>query len=1125
MVYRIYSEKKEGFRKEAATLRNEIRTLLGIRRLEDVRILSRYDVEGIGEDLFDECRWKVFAEPQTDVTSGSLPGLIGSLVDDNGYVFDDIEAEEPKMKAFVFATEVLPGRFDQRADSAEKCVQIISKGEKPVVRCAKVYVLCGELMPADRDAIMNYVINPAEVREASLEMPETLVEEPVAEEIIRSAEGACSGFDTVIDSATFEDPMLEKAYKDYLKVRKSLGQNTPVTLGDIARIAARYLKREGRLEKLDTSGANCSVMINVEINGENEPWLLFFGSSADNGLTEVRPAAGAAACLEEGLRGVLFERAHPYAVMRLSGADDPLQHAADTLPGRLPQRKLAVGTAEGSSGYASLAGIATGMADEVYHPGFAAKRLESYAVLAAAPSVNIRKEEIEPDDTVMVVLGRGASGYHKMQRLLGDAMVSRMVKKCCDAAPYGYDGMACVIDAENEKLFRLLVSGEDLQCVKAGGTAEQPREDTEAPDRHVDIAPEKPGDWKATSMYGSDRSFTAGMRKIAADLNTCSRRGLVERFDTTAGAGTVLMPFGGANQITPAQAMASKIPAGRGKTSDCSVMAWGYNPFISEASPYHGAYLAVVESVSKLIASGASFKDIYLCLQSSFAAPGDDGIRWGRPLAAMLGAFKAQMDLGLGAADCKGSMDGTYEGINVPPALISFAVTMAKTGDIRTPEFKEAGHKVVLLKPREETDDSGSGKGLPNNESLMKVWEKAAGLLASGEAFAAYTPGIGGIAEAIMKMTYGNGIGFGFEAMDLEEIFSYSYGSMILEVEEDLEIDGRNMDIEIMGHTTKERTVTYGAEKVSLAELLTLYEGRLEGVYPAVTGGKGGPVSNIEYRARSWHTPVFKRAEPKVLIPVFPGTNCEEDTARVIREAGASAEIMIIKDQSADDLKRSAEAFASAMRGSQILMIPGGNSACGEPDGSAKLITAFFRQDEVAEVTMDLLEKKDGLICGICDGFQALIKLGLVPYGKITETGIESPTLAMNSIGRCQSKIVRVRIASNKSPWLRYNKVGDIYCVPVSYAEGRFTGPDEVVRHLAAVGQIATQYVDHKGDAAADIRFNPGGSMMAAEGITSPDGRVFGRMGHAERAGNGLYRNVPGDYFFGMFENAVKYYK
>ena len=1140
MVYRIYAEKKEGFRKAAATLRNEARTLLGVSRLEEVRIIDRYDVEGIDEDLFDKCRWTVFAEPQVDVTSGTLPGLIGALIDDDGHVYEDTGDDEGRPVGIAFATALLPGRFDQRADSAAKLIQFISRGERPVVRCAKIYVLYGDLMPADRDAIISYVTDPAVNRRVSLEMPETLEEEFAEAETTRPACIGFPEFNRVIDSVIFEDKLLEKAYRDYLAVRKNLGRNTPVTLADIAGITVRYLKREGKLEKLTETGetGSCSIMINTEVNGENEPWVLFFGTGIDNGMSEILPVDGAAACFDGCVKEVLSGRAYPYAAMRLSGAADPLQPLTDCIPGKLPQRKLATGSAAGSSLFNGLAGVPTGIVDEIYHPGYAAKRLESYAVMAAVPSVNIRREEPGPDDIVMVLLEKGAADIHKMIRLLNDGVAVRMIKECSDAAPYGYDGMACTIDAGNEKLFKLLASNEELECVKAKDPSEVcADEDTDAADEpvevkeadagaaHIDIVTGTSGDWQSTSMYIAGSSFADGMRRIASDLNTCSKRGLTELFDSTSGAGTVLLPSGGPNQITPALAMAHKIPVSKGNTDDCSMMAWGYDPFISEASPYHGAYLAVIESVSKLIASGASFNDVYLSLLGRFGAPGEDGKGWDKPLAAVLGAFEAQMALGLGAAGCKGSMDGTYEDIDVPPTLISLAVTMTKADSIVTPEFKKAGHKVYLLRPYIEEDDSGTGRGLPSADSLKKVWDRASELLASGTASAAYTPGRGGIAEAVMKMAFGNGLGFAFEAMDPEEIFGYSYGSIILEIAEETEISSRHMDVEYLGRITRERSISFGAEKVSLAELLTLYEGRLEGVYPAVTGGKGGAVSDIEYKARSWHPPVYKRAEPKVLIPVFNGTNCEYDTARAFREAGVEPEIMVVRDRSVDDIKRSAEAFASAVRGSQIIMIPGGFSGYGEPGASAKFINAFFRSDEVSEAVTELLDKKDGLIGGICDGAQALIKLGLVPHGKITDMDEESPDLTINTIGRHQSKIVRVRIASNKSPWLRYCKVGDVYSVPVSYTEGRFVAPDELIRHLAAVGQIATQYVDHKGNATADIRFNPAGSMMAVEGITSPDGRVFARMGHAERFGRDLYKNVPGKYDFGMFENAVKYFK
>ena len=1226
MVYRIYTEKKDGFRAKATALQSEARSLLGIERLRGVRIINRYDVEGISEELFDECRWKVFAEKQLDNTSFTLHGLIGSPVDDNGYVFDRDGEDDGRMKAFVFAAGTAPGKTDRRAESAAQCIQMTT-GENPLVKCAVVYVLEGELMPADIDAVKQLVINGSSAAELSLDMPDTLAEEAAAAEekaekvlngfremtesemrgcvsamglsmdeadlalcvnyfeneehrdptetelrtidMYRSESIRHTTFNTVIDSVTFEDPVLEKAYMDYLAVRRDLGRDKPVTLDDIATIAVRHFRREGVLEKVDGFGCGsaCSVMINAEVDGENEPWLLFFGNEMCGAGIESDPSGTAAECFTGCVSELLSERAYPYTFMRLTGAADPLQPVTDTLSGKLPQRKLAAISARGASETASLAGIPAGMVDETYHPGFASGRMETYAALAAAPSVNIRREDPEPDDAVMLVCGKDGGGLYRMQRFFRDSVASRMMKRCStvgegglaaaatglaggleidlQACPDEWTGarMACVIAPENEKLFTLVAVNEGLSCVRAASVTDAARlvlrrgEDkvvdismdflvSGGSEKHTDIVPEKAGRWQASALYGRERSFTAGMHTIASDLNVCSKRGLGERFDSTAGAGTVLMPFGGDNQITPAQAMVNKLPLEKGSTEDCTMMAWGYNPLISAASPYHGAYLSVVESVSKLIATGASFKDIYLMFRGYFADPGKDEAKWGRPLAAVLGAFEAQAALGIcaaGGSDSIGKASG--EGPELPPALVTFAVTTGKAGDAVSPEFKKAGHRVVLLRPYADEDESGAGSGLPDPDSLLKVWEKAADMLASGVAAAAYTPGIGGIAEAVMKMAYGNGIGFSFEEMELEELFRYAYGSIVLEVEDSFELAARHMEIELLGHTTEDQHISFGDEKVSLAELLTLYEGRLESVYHTLKAGGSGSASNIEYRARSWHTPLYKRSVPKVLIPVFPGTNCEHDVARAVREAGAAPEIMLIKNGSEEQIKRSVEAFAGSLSGSQIVMLPGGFSAFGEPDGSAKLTAAFFRKPEIAEGIASLLDKKDGLMCGICDGFQALIKLGLVPYGKITETEADSPTLTFNTIGRTQSRIARVRIASNKSPWLRYNKVGDVYLVPVSCGEGRFVAPDSEIQRLIGMGQIATQYADLEGGATAAIRFNPTGSMMAVEGLTSPDGRVIGRMGHAERNAAGLYGNVPGSYIYDMFVNAVKYYK
>ena len=596
------------------------------------------------------------------------------------------------------------------------------------------------------------------------------------------------------------------------------------------------------------------------------------------------------------------------------------------------------------------------------------------------------------------------------------------------------------------------------------------------------------------------------------------------------------MPFGGRNQLTPIQAMVHKIPLEKGHTDDCSLMSWGYNPFISSASPYHGAYLAVVESVSKLIASGADFNDVYLSFQEYFPSLRKDPERWGLPMAALLGAFEAQMGLGIGSIGGKDSMSGSFEDIDVPPTLISFAVTRGKVQDIVSPEFKAAGHKVVMLSPDLEQDNSGVGKDLPRPHSLVRVWEKAALLIKEGKAVSAYTPGIGGIAEAIMKMTYGNGIGFDYikkvneeglrdDSLGLDELFGYSYGSIILELKDDDIRFNRGINARVLGHTTDRKEITWNGESVSIGDLLFRYEGKLESVFPNNVDNKTGPVQNLGYRNKGWHTPLFKKAEPKVLIPVFPGTNCEYDSACAFREAGAKPEIMVIRNRSSEDIKESVELFADQVKDSQMIFIPGGFSGGDEPDGSAKFITAFFRNPEIKDAVTDLLDNRDGLMCGICNGFQALIKLGLVPYGKIIDTDETCPTLTYNTIACHQSRIVRVRIASNKSPWLRYTKVGEIYSAPISHGEGRFLADEELIRKLSVTGQIATQYVDLEGNASSDIRFNPNGSMMAIEGITSPDGRVFGKMAHAERVGDGLYKNVEGNYYMRLFDGAVRYFK
>ncbi len=1269
MVFRVYVEKKPGLANEAAALKSDAKTLLGIKGLEEVRILNRYDAENIDAELFDDCIYKVFAEPQLDNTSESQYKLLGAG-----------EA------ACIFAVEALPGQFDQRADSAEQCIQILSQGERPTVKFARVYALYGDLSEADINAIKGYVINPVETREASLDKPETLEQKyDIPEEVetligfthmtddmlggyikdmglamdeadlamcrdyFRDTEQReptitelkmidtywsdhCrhTTFGTVIDDVKFEDEVLQNAFDDYIKTRELLGRTKPVCLMDLATVAVKYLKLRGRLEKLDESEEinACTVKVNVTVDGEDEPWLLLFKNETHNHPTEIEPFGGAATCLGGCIRDPLSGRAYAYSAMRVTGAADPLQPVSETLPGKLPQRSITTTAARGYSSYGNQIGLCTGMVDEIYHPGYAAKRMEVGAVMAAAPAVNVRRERPEPGDVVLLLGGStgrdgiggatGSSKAHdshsvetcgaevqkgnapeerKIQRLFRNGDATRLIKRCndfgaggvsvaigeladgleieLDAVPKKYEGldgtelaisesqerMACVVAAEDKYMFMQLAADENLQCVQVATVTESPRLvmhwngktivdisreflNSNGADKHIEVEAAAPGDWQATDLYhkyadGEEKKgFAQLYADVAADLNTCSKRGLSERFDSTIGAGTVLMPFGGRNQLTPIQAMVHKIPLEKGHTDDCSLMSWGFNPYISSASPYHGAYLAVVESVAKLIATGAEFKDVYLSFQEYFPSLRHDAKRWGLPLAALLGAFEAQMGLGIGSIGGKDSMSGTFENIDVPPTLISFAVTMGKTGSIVSPEFKAAGHKVVMLSPDLEQDNSGVGTDLPSPASLIRVWEKAADLIREGKVCAAYTPGIGGIAEAIMKMTYGNGIGFDFvsskaddetsrvDALTLDEMFAYNYGSIILELaDEDTRI-GRGVDVRVLGKTTESQSITWEDERVEIGDLLFRYEGKLESVFPNnAAENKVGPVQNLSYKAKTWSTTLYKKAEPKVLIPVFPGTNCEYDSARAVREAGAKPEIMVIRNRSSEDIKQSVEKFAAELRDSQMVFIPGGFSGGDEPDGSAKFITAFFRNAEIKDAVTDLLDNRDGLMCGICNGFQALIKLGLVPYGKIIDTDENCPTLTYNTIACHQSRIVRVRIASNKSPWLRFTNVGDIYSAPVSHGEGRFIADEELVRKLAINGQIATQYVDLEGNATADIRFNPNGSVMAIEGITSPDGRVFGKMAHAERVGEGLYKNVEGNYFNRMFESAVRYFK
>ena len=1229
MVYRIFVEKKEGLAHEAMSLLSDVNSLLLIDSVKNIRILNRYDVENIDKDLFDYCKMTVFAEPQLDIVTDSF-------ADEN---------------ATVFAVEYLPGQFDQRADSAAQCIQIISKGDRPLVKTAKIYAIYGDVSADELAEIKKYVINAVEAREATLDTYETLAVDYEIPTTVKTLDGFlklnddelqdfvneyglamdkddikfCQNyfktedrdptiteirmidtywsdhcrhttFLTTIDSVKFNDEYIQKAWERYLDARKDLNRTKPINLMDIATMAPKVLKKAGKLEKLDESEEinACTVKITVDVDGKDEEWLLLFKNETHNHPTEIEPFGGAATCIGGAIRDPLSGRSYVYAAMRVTGAGNPLKAVSETMEGKLPQRKIVQTAAAGYSSYGNQIGLATGQVDEIYHDGYVAKRMEIGAVVAAAPARNVRREVPQPEDVVILLGGRtgrdgcggatGSSKSHtlqslescgaevqkgnapeerKLQRLFRNEEASRLIKRCNDfgaggvsvaigeladgleidlnAVPKKYDGldgtelaisesqerMAVVVEPQDVARFLELAKTENLEATVVAKVTAEPRLrmnwngntivdisreflNSNGAEKHIDIETAKSLDYKKEITD----DFVMEYNKLADDLNVCSKRGLSERFDSTIGAGTVLMPFGGKNQQTPIQSMVHKVSVENNQTKTCSYMAWGYNPFIFEKNQYNGAYLAVVESISKLIAAGAKFEDVYLTFQEYFEKPKKEATRWGKPLAALLGSYDAQLDLGVASIGGKDSMSGTFEDIDVPPTLVSFAVTTGKVDEVITPEFKSAGHKTVILKPEYNEN------GIPVASSLIDTFNKVTELARAGKIAACYTVTYGGVAEAVMKMAFGNDIGFKYDDnLTVNDIFDYAYGSFVIELTEDVGVGT------VIGYTTDVKTIAYKNYTIALDSLLNTYENKLESVYACNIKTAGNTYPAYEFKAENRVAPAIKVAKPKVLIPAFPGTNCEFDTKKVLELAGAKAEILVINNLSASHIAKSVETFADKMKDAQMIFIPGGFSGGDEPDGSGKFITAFFRNPEIKEGVTELLENRDGLMAGICNGFQALIKLGLVPYGKIIDTDENCPTLTFNTIGRHQSRLVRTRIASNKSPWLAATNVGDIYTVPISHGEGRFLCSEELVNQLAANGQIATQYVDLNGAPTDDIHFNPNNSIVAIEGITSPDGRVFGKMGHSERIGYGLYKNVLGEYDMKMFESAVKYFK
>ena len=1222
MVYRVCVEKKPGLAPECASLLSDCRSFLNLMGLTSVRIWNRYDAEGMDKALFDYACTTVFSEPQLDLTS---------------------EEADVSGAAAAFAVEPLPGQFDQRADSAAQCIQLLSQGERPRIRTAKVYALYGTLSDADVEAVKRYVINPVESREATLAKPETLAENLSEPKSVASVEGFTAmdeaaltallssmglamdlddlktlqayfrdeehrdpsvtevrvvdtywsdhcrhtTFSTHLDEITIDDPAVKGAYERYLAAREEVygaekAAKRPQTLMDIATIGTKTLKKRSLLPELDESEEinACSIHVPAKVNGEEQDWLLMFKNETHNHPTEIEPFGGAATCIGGCIRDPLSGRAYVHQAMRVTGGGDPRKTLAETLPGKLPQRKLAQTAAAGYSSYGNQIGLATGHVAELYHEGYIAKRLECGAVVAAAPAENVVRERPVPGDVVILLGGRtgrdgiggatGSSKSHdlkslttmasevqkgnapeerKIQRLFRDGEVTRLIKRCNDFGAGGvsvaigeladgleinldavrkkYEGldgtelaisesqerMAVVVAPEDEEKFIAAAQNENLEAYRVAVVTESPRMvmrwrgetiadlsraflDTNGATKHASVAVE--------AKKSAAVSAPATLREMAGSLKSASRRGLTERFDSTVGAFTLLMPFGGKTQRSPSQAMAALLPVLPGnKTEQGSVMAWGCDPDALSADPYTGAHSAVYTSVAKIVAAGADYHKAYLTLQEFFEKLRSEPARWGKPFSALLGALDAQLELGAAAIGGKDSMSGTFLDHDVPPTLISFAVAPALASEIVTTDFKKAGHGVYLF----------SGE---TAEEQKSAWENFTALARAGKVESAWAVE-NGLAEAVFKMSLGNEIGFAAEKTALDW-FTPMPGAIIAELSEDVSGAAR------IGATTAEKTITLGADSASIEELAALNDAVLEEVYPTRTG-KTGTVEPFSCEAETRVSPEIKLARPKALIPVFPGTNCEYDTKRALMEAGADAEPFIIRNLTSADVADSVERFAKAVGESQIIVVPGGFSGGDEPDGSAKLITAFFRNAAVKEQITALLEQRDGLMLGICNGFQALIKLGLVPYGKIMDTDSGCPTLTYNVIGRHQSRLVRTRVCSNKSPWLAGTKVGDIYTVPISHGEGRFLASEELVRTLAANGQIATQYVDLDGHATMDAAFNPNGSLCAIEGITSPDGRVLGKMGHTERIGTQLYRNVPGRYEMELFTSAVRYFK
>ncbi len=1267
MVRRIFVEKKKGFDVQAQAMCADIRENLGIRGLTDIRILNRYDMDGLGDELYRESVFDVFAEPAVDMVTEETADLSGA--------------------AFVFASEYLPGQYDQRADSAAQCIQLISMGQKPEVRFSRVIALYGNLTEQDAEAIKNYCINPVDSQEASMDKPETItmmadvpedvktidgfrkmsdeqlrafrsdmgfamseedllfVRQHYSEELMRdptvtelrvidtywSDHCRHTTFSTKITDVKFADDkysqLVKKAFERYLKIREEVYGDRiaekDITLMDLAVIGTKYIKKMGLADDLDESEEinACSINVTAEIDGKPEEWLVMFKNETHNHPTEIEPFGGAATCLGGAIRDPLSGRVYVYQAMRVTGCGDPRTSIADTLAGKLPQRKITTGAAHGYSSYGNQIGIATGKVAEVYDEGYVAKRMEVGAVIGAAPKANVVRKKPAPGDRVILVGGRtgrdgcgGATGSSKehtresiltcgaevqkgnppvernLQRLFRRNEVSTLIKRCndfgaggvsvaigeladsldinLDLVPKKYEGldgtelaisesqerMAVVVRAEDVEQFIAYAREENLEAVAVAEVTDTGSVrmywrgkcildlkrsflDTNGVKQNTVVAFAPMPDFSMEEADAADAAGAEAASKTGAgaqsepkpladylrQLGNASQKGLTERFDSTIGAGSVLMPLGGKYQLSPAAGMAAKLPLTEGYTDTSTLMTFGFNPAISKRSPFHGAVYAVVDSATKIVALGGDYRKARLSFQEFFEKLGTDPERWGKPFGALLGALTAQAELKIPAIGGKDSMSGTFMDIDVPPTLISFAVAAVDANQVVSTEFKKAGSTIVHV--FQGTDEYGVIDFEQYRTNMAKVIE----LAGQGKILAMNPVGGGGIFVTVCEMAAGNMIGAVIDGKSGTELHSPEMGALIIEIgaEDDAETLFEGICFEIIGKTTEKEQIFISdtGESITLEEMTAAWKEPLETVFPTKAKEDSRPVKVYSYAERSVLSPAVKIAKPKVFLPVFPGTNCEMDSKRAFERAGGSVEMQILANLTPEVLDESINQMVKKIKTSQIIMIPGGFSGGDEPDGSAKFITAVFRNPAVSEAVTELLEKRDGLILGICNGFQALIKLGLVPYGKIVEAAQDAPTLTYNSIGRHASCLVNTRIASVKSPWLAGTKVGDIHTIPVSHGEGRFIASDSLIAKLAENGQIATQYVDLEGNPTSDIRFNPNNSNQAIEGILSPDGRIFGKMGHSERIGKNLYRNVPGNFDQKLFESGINYFK